>query len=187
MRIRWTALATPGLLLVVACGGAAAPPIASPIQATASPLQSLMASLPATADASVVPATATPLIVIVPSAQPTASASASVSAGLDYQGDFGGKRIAGTIKYCGAAKNPYWGLDVAHASGDKAFVAYDIPPGSDTPVAGEIVTPFVVTEENPRIQGTGQFIAGPPPHFVLTIGDGTYDIALKTGHFCQGQ
>jgi hypothetical protein len=122
----------------------------------------------------------------VPSAPvETTVASAAPSPGLDYEGDFGGKHIAGTIKYCGATKTPYWGLDIVHAAGDKAFVAYDIPAGSDAAVAGEIVTPFIVTENNPLIQGTGQFVAGPPPHFIVTLGDGTYDIPLKTGRFCQ--
>jgi len=103
----------------------------------------------------------------------------------DYTGDWGGRYLAGTLKYCGSTPSPYWGANIVNGAGDPAFVAYDIPEGSDGPVAGEIVTPFVVREFNKLLVGTGTFVPGDPPHFVVAIGDGTYIVTLKKGKFCD--
>jgi hypothetical protein len=104
--------------------------------------------------------------------------------GPDYTGDWGGERLAGTVKYCGSTANPYWAVDVAGGDGSHAFVAYDIPAGSTAAVAAEVVTPFVSDEFTAELAGTGQFVPGDPPHFIIVNGEGTYDIVLMVGSFC---
>lgn len=102
----------------------------------------------------------------------------------DYQGAWTGSRMTGTIRYCGKTENPYWGMDLTAANGDRAFVSYLIPPGSETPVQGEITTPFV-TDLNKYLDGPGSFIPGDPPHFLVDIAEGTFIVKLDEGTFCN--
>jgi hypothetical protein len=99
-------------------------------------------------------------------------------------GDWGGLRLAGSVKWCGSVAHPYWGADIVSSSGDRGFLAYDIPTGSTDPVQAEVVTPFVVPEFTTAAKGTGQFVPGSPPHFVIVNGEGTWDMPLRTGSFC---
>jgi hypothetical protein len=115
----------------------------------------------------------------------TSSPTPLATKGPDYTGDWGGVRLAGTVKYCGSVNQPYWGADIVSNSGDKGFLAYDIPAGSSDPVQAEVVTPFVVPEFTALSKGTGQFLAGSPPHFVIVNGEGTWDITLNVGSFCS--
>jgi hypothetical protein len=107
----------------------------------------------------------------------------------DYFGEVSGRRISGVISYCGSTESPYWAFDVVSASGDRAFVAFDIPRGSTDPVQAELVTPFVSPDWNPYVRGTGAFVPAEnpksPPHFALDIGDGSYQVTLDRGDFCE--
>lgn len=102
----------------------------------------------------------------------------------DYRGQWGGRNVAGSLRYCGEAKEPYWGMDVVSNSGDRAYVAYLIPEGSETPVEGELVVPFVVPAFDKYVRGTGAFVKGDPPHFFLDIGEGSFIVTLEVGTFC---
>jgi hypothetical protein len=106
-------------------------------------------------------------------------------AGTDYRGQWGGQRISGFIKYCGQTENPYWSVEF-EAAGDRGWVAFDILPGATGPVAGEVVTPFIVPGWQDYIdQTTGEFKPGDPAHFIVTYGEGTYDVLLESGTFCE--
>jgi hypothetical protein len=100
-------------------------------------------------------------------------------------GDWGGEHLAGTVKYCGSTANPYWAADMVSGSGDRGFMSFIIPAGSIEPVAGVIDQPFIVDEFNTAAAGTGQFVPGNPPHFIIVNNEGTYDITLQVGKFCQ--
>ncbi len=105
----------------------------------------------------------------------------------DYEGSWSGQRIVGTVRYCGSTEKPYWGVEVSANNGDRGFVAYDIPFGSEAEVPVKIVTPFVEPEFTALMDGTGRFVAADPPnpqHFVITYGEGTYIITLKSGSLC---
>lgn len=104
-------------------------------------------------------------------------------AGLDYRGEWSGRYLAGTIKYCSSARQPYWALDVVASNGDRAFVAYDIPPGGTDPVPAVIVTPFI-TSYSKLLPGTGQFVPGNPAHFILVNGEGRWNITLSQETVC---
>ncbi len=144
------------------------------------------------------PGVTTPAVTTAP-ATPTASAPSSVAtqappsvaatsgATVDYTGDWGGKTIAGTLKYCGATAHPYWAADLVSGAGERAFMSYIIPDGSTAPVAGVMDQPFLVAESNAAAAGTGQFVAGDAPHFIVVNQEGTYDITLKMGKFCNTQ
>ncbi len=159
-------LLTIAALLAIGCSSPAASATVAP--ATSAPTGSPAASLPG-----------------LPG--PTAAGASDAPAatfGPDYTGDWGGERLAGTVKYCGSTANPYWAVDVAGGDGSHAFVAYDIPEGSTAAVAADVVTPFVSDEFTAELAGTGQFVPGNPPHFILVNGEGTYDIVLSVGSFC---
>jgi hypothetical protein len=157
-------------LLIVACGPAApgTPSVTSPALTTA----------PVTPTASAPGSVAT-------QAPPTAAATAGAT--VDYTGDWGGKTIAGTVKYCGATAHPYWAANLVSGAGEQAFMSYLIPAGSTAPIAGIMDQPFLVQESNAAAAGTGQFVAGNPPHFIVVNQEGTYDITLKVGKFCATQ
>ncbi len=78
-----------------------------------------------------------------------------------------------------------WSWQSLRRARDRGFVAFDIPPGSTDPVPGQLVTPFVSSEWNKFVKGTGAFVPGSPPHFQLNIGDGNYTIKLEVGSFCH--
>lgn len=148
---------------------------------TASP-----AALPTTAASPTTPppASVPPSGVPPATVQPPSPSPSLIDLPHDYKGDWSGRKVAGTIKYCGSARQPYWGLDVVSNTGDRAFVAFDIPPGSTEPVPAQLVTPFVVPQWNSYVEGTGAYVPGDPPHFQLDIGDGSYTIKLEVGSFC---
>jgi hypothetical protein len=75
-------------------------------------------------------------------------------------------------------------MDVEAKNGDRAFVSYLIPPRSETPVQGEITTPFL-TDYNRYLDGSGSFIPGDPPHFLVDITEGTFIVTLEEGEFCN--
>ncbi len=102
----------------------------------------------------------------------------------DYQGVWTGTHMTGTIRYCGKTENPYWGMDLTGDNGDRAFVSYLIPPGSEEQVQGEITTPFV-TNYTRYLPGVGAFIPGDPPHFLVDIVEGTFIVELEEGTFCN--
>ena len=114
----------------------------------------------------------------------SASSTPAASTAVDYQGDWGGRSLAGTVKYCGSTANPYWGADITNGVGF-AFLAYDIPPGSTEPVEAEVVTGFTDPDWTEEAKGTGQFVPGSPPHFIIVNGEGTFDITLQVGDFCN--
>jgi hypothetical protein len=111
------------------------------------------------------------------------SPSALSSPAIDYRGSWSGKRLFGSISWCGGAKSPYWAVEV-HAGPDQGFVAYDIAPGSDHAPA-EVVTSFVDPAWNRLVAGTGTFVPGSPAHFVIVNGEGRFDVKLEAGTFCN--
>jgi hypothetical protein len=117
--------------------------------------------------------------------QPGASVAATAGATVDYTGNWGGKDIAGTLKYCGATAHPYWAANLVSGAGEQAFMSYLIPAGSTAAVAGIMDQPFLVAEDNEAAAGTGQFVPGSPPHFIVVNNEGTYDITLTVGKFCN--
>jgi hypothetical protein len=157
-------------LVSVACAPAApgAPGATTPVVTTA----------PATPTATAPSSAAT---------QPPASVAATTGATVDYTGDWGGKTIAGTLKYCGATAHPYWAADLVSGAGERAFMSYLIPAGSTAAIAGVMDQPFLVAESNAAAAGTGQFVPGSPPHFIVVNQEGTYDITLNVGKFCTTQ
>lgn len=165
-RMRSTALRIAIALLAVGC--------TSPAPSTPGGASSPSSTLPAIESTAPTPS--------LPTAIGTEPAP---SAGPDYQGDWAGVRLAGTLKYCGSTTTPYWGADIVTNSGDRAFLAYDIPAGSTEPVAAEFVTPFVSPDWTKYADGTGQFVPGNPPHFIVENGEGTYDVTLEVGKFCN--
>jgi len=149
-----------------------------------SPAAAPSTNAPATQAATASPAATLPDV--PPATAPPATAAPAPTAGPDYTGDWGGAHLAGTIKYCGSTKSPYWAADIVSTAGDRGFLAYDIPAGSTAAVTAEVVTPFTVPEFTEAAKGTGQFVDGTPPHFIVVNGEGTYDIVLKVGKFCTG-
>jgi hypothetical protein len=166
---------TPVLVLAVALLSVACAPAAPATPGATSPAT----SAPAAATATSGPA---PVVT-----QPPASAAATAGATVDYTGDFGGKEVAGTVKYCGATAHPYWAANLVSGAGELAFMSYLIPAGSTEPVAGIMDQPFMVAESNEAAAGTGQFVPGSPPHFIVVNNEGTHDITLKVGTFCSTQ
>lgn len=142
------------------------------------------ASTPVVTTAPVTPTATLPSSVAT---QPPPSVAATSGATVDYTGDWGGKTIAGTLKYCGATAHPYWAADLVSGAGERAFMSYLIPAGSTAAVAGIMDQPFLVPESNAAAAGTGQFVPGDSPHFIVVNQEGTYDITLKVGKFCNTQ
>lgn len=95
-------------------------------------------------------------------------------AGGSYEGILSGVRLGGSLHYTCGQRDPYWALDYGAPYG---FVAYDIPPGSTDPVPAEIVNGD--PRWTPLMQGTGQFVPGDPPHFIIVNGEGTFDVVLN--------
>jgi hypothetical protein len=102
----------------------------------------------------------------------------------DYEGQWAGQRMGGSVKYCGSAKSPYWGADVRLADGTPGFFAYDIPEGSEDPVPVQVVHSFGDPKWDRYMDGVGRFLAGDPPHFILANVEGTYIITLKPFKGC---
>lgn len=146
------------------------------------------AAVPATVAPTTTSATALPAATLPDLPVPTtavATPGPAATAGPDYTGDWGGEFLAGTVKYCGSTKTPYWAADIVVGNGDRGFLAYDIPAGSTDPVAAEVVTPFTDPDFTELAKGTGRFVPGNPPHFIVVNNEGTYDITLKVGKFCN--
>lgn len=95
-------------------------------------------------------------------------------AGVSYEGFFSGRRLAGSLHYTCGQRSPYWALDYGVAYG---FVAYDIPVGSTDPVPAEIVNGD--PRWTPLMEGTGQFVPGDPPRFIVVNGEGRFEIQLQ--------
>jgi hypothetical protein len=171
----------PVLVLAFALFAVACAPAATNAPAATSPAE--------TSAAGTAPASAAASASIQPPAVTAAPPSAGPSTGatVDYTGEFSGGHVAGTLKYCGATAHPYWAADLVSSSGDRAFMSYIIPAGTTSAVAGVMDTPFLVSDWNDAAAGTGQFVAGDPAHFILVNQEGTYDITLKAGKFCNTQ
>ena len=162
--------------LIAACsaGSGATPPASTPIDASSSPAaSSASANGPSAApsDSTGVP-------------EPSATASAgSASGGPDYRGDGASRTLMYSVVKCHGPTGGSWNVDIRESSGGGAFTFYEIPDGSDQATAQVEYEMLLGDPEN--LEGTGTFVAGDPPHFLIENGEGRTDIELEVGTFCR--
>jgi hypothetical protein len=103
--------------------------------------------------------------------------------GQDYRGSGASRTMSYSVAKCDGPTGGSWNVDIREASGGGAFTFYEIPEGADQAPAQVDYQMLLGDPEN--LNGTGTFVAGDPPHFVIENGEGTTDIALEVGSFCR--
>jgi hypothetical protein len=88
-----------------------------------------------------------------------------------------------SVAKCHGPTGGSWNVDIRESSGGGAFTYYEIPDGSDHATA-QIENEILLGDPD-TLNGTGTFVAGEPPHFVIENGEGTTDIELEVGTFCR--
>lgn len=118
----------------------------------------------------------------LPASSPMPSADAA-SGGPDYRGSGTSRTLMYSVAKCHGPTGGSWNVDIRESSGGGAFTYYEIPDGSDQAPA-QIENEILLGDPD-TLNGTGTFVAGEPPHFVIENGEGTTDIELEVGTFCR--
>ncbi len=111
------------------------------------------------------------------------ASAGSASGGPDYRGDGSSRTLTYSVAKCHGPTGGSWNVDIRESSGGGAFTFYEIPEGSDDAPAQ--VDYEMLLGDPDHLEGTGTFVAGDPPHFVIENGEGRTDIELEVGTFCQ--
>jgi hypothetical protein len=88
-----------------------------------------------------------------------------------------------SVAKCDGPTGGSWNVDIRESSGGGAFTYYEIADGSDHAAAQ--IENEILLGDPANLEGTGRFVAGEPPHFVIENGEGTTDIELEVGAFCR--
>jgi hypothetical protein len=118
----------------------------------------------------------------LPAPSPTPSVGAG-SGGPDYRGSGASRTLMYSVAKCHGPTGGSWNVDIRESSGGGAFTYYEIPDGSDQAPAQ--IENEILLGDPATLNGTGTFVAGEPPHFVIENGEGTTDIELEVGTFCR--
>lgn len=162
------------MLLVAACGGAAVAPSSSLTPAGGG---TGSGAPPAPSGTAPVPS-ASSFPDLAPSASPSSGSGAS-----DYRGQGASRTFQYSVAKCDGPTGGSWNVDIRESSGGGAFTFYEIPEGSDHAAAQ--VDHEILLGDPDKLNGTGTFVAGDPPHFVIKNGEGVTDIELEVGSFCR--
>jgi hypothetical protein len=114
---------------------------------------------------------------------PLPSATAAAEGGQDFRGNGASRTFIYSVVKCDGPTGGSWNVDIRESSGGGAFTYYEIPAGSDQAPAQ--IDYELLLGDPEDLEGTGTFVAGDPPHFVIENGEGRTDIELEVGSLCR--
>lgn len=161
-------------LLVVACNGTPEAPTGSPRAAGGA---AASAAAPTTRSTDSDPAPSESAEVLDPLPSETAVG------GQDYRGQGSSRTLTYSVAKCDGPTGGSWNVDIRESSGGGAFTFYEIPEGADQAPAQ--IDYEILLGDPANLEGTGMFVTGDPPHFVIENGEGRTDIELEVGSFCR--